>query len=231
MHILRKAARKYGDHGLAGITIALKHRHMPRIPAVQSNEYLGWLQFAVPGMLERGNVDCFDWAIRHLPSDAPIVEIGSFCGLSTNVMTYLKRHHGKTNRLITCDRWIFERRDKTAELDDSGVSFDDYREFVRETFLRNAHMFSRHDLPFTVELFSDEFFEAWTARDTMNDVFGRSIALGWLWRRHCRAASSARRSVRPWSGPSAGGRSAGALLQLAQPPAGVGLGGLGQVLR
>jgi hypothetical protein len=129
-------------------------------------------------MLERGNVDCFDWAIRHLPSDAPIVEIGSFCGLSTNVMTYLKRHHGKTNRLITCDRWIFERRDKTAELDDSGVSFDDYREFVRETFLRNAHMFSRHDLPFTVELFSDEFFEAWTARDTMNDVFGRSIALG-----------------------------------------------------
>jgi hypothetical protein len=39
-------------------------------------------------MLNAGNVECIDYAIGHLPSDAPMLEIGSWCGLSTNVISH-----------------------------------------------------------------------------------------------------------------------------------------------
>ena len=66
-----------------------------------TDEYVKWLCFANAGMLDRGNLYCFDLAIRNLPSDAPMVEIGSFCGLSTNLIAHYKYKHGKTNTLIT----------------------------------------------------------------------------------------------------------------------------------
>ncbi len=144
-----------------------------------SSEYINWLTFANPGMLDRGNIDCMDYAIRHLPGGAPIVEIGSFCGLSTNVLAYLKEKHNVRNALITCDRWIFEGAENGGPLGDSStVTHDDYRSFVRESFLRNVRMFSRADLPFTIELFSDEFFDAWAGNSRRRDVFGREVTLG-----------------------------------------------------
>src|SRR6516164_5638066 len=71
-------------------------------------EYVKWLCFANAGMLDRGNLYLMDYAINQLPSNAPIVEIGSFCGLSTNLLTHYKRKHKRTNRLVTCDKWDFE---------------------------------------------------------------------------------------------------------------------------
>jgi hypothetical protein len=148
------------------------------LPNVWS-EHLAWLSLANAGMLDRGNVACFDHAIKNLPSDAPIVEIGSFCGLSTNVLTYLKHVHGATNRLITCDKWVFEGSDDGEKLDDtSTVTHAAYRDFVKRTFRENVRMFSSDDLPFTVEMFSDEFFELWSHRERRSDVFGRELELG-----------------------------------------------------
>jgi len=110
-------------------------------------------------MLDKGNIDSMDYAIRNLPSAAPMIEIGSFCGLSTNVLTYLKEKRAARNRLITCDRWLFEGAANGEPLGDSTtVTHEEYRRFVKESFLRNVRLFSRYNLPFTVELFSDEFF-------------------------------------------------------------------------
>src|SRR5208337_4385692 len=75
------------------------------------DEYITWLSYANAGMLAAGNHYLFDHAIRHLPSAAPILEIGSFCGLSTNVISHLKRVHGVRNPLVTCDNWQFENVD------------------------------------------------------------------------------------------------------------------------
>jgi len=144
-----------------------------------STEYITWLSFANPGMLHRGNVDCMDYAIRHLPSRAPIMEIGSFCGLSTNVITHLKEKHNVSNPLVTCDKWIFEGAENGGPLGDSRtVMHDDYKKFVKDSFLRNVRMFSRADLPFTIELFSDDLFKAWAHGDLCKDVFGRETRLG-----------------------------------------------------
>ena len=157
-------------------------RVLPTQPAPQvidiSEDYTQWLCFANAGMLERGNLYCFDYAIRHLPSQAPIVEIGSFCGLSTNLLSYYKEKNHATNKLITADKWEFEGAQIGSCIGQSSIPFADYRAFVRETYLRNIRMFSRSDLPYTVEMLSDEFFEMWRRGDEVQDVLGRPIKLG-----------------------------------------------------
>lgn len=142
------------------------------------SDYLNWLSFANAGMLARGNVWCMDYAIRNLPSDAPLLEIGSFCGLSANVIAYLKQRHGRANALITCDRWEFEGAADGPLGDSATVTHADYRAFVKDAFIRNTRMFSRADLPYAIEAFSDELFAAWHAQELREDVFGRQIRLG-----------------------------------------------------
>jgi hypothetical protein len=143
-----------------------------------SDDYVKWLCFANAGMLQRGNLYCFDYALGRLPSGAPLVEVGSFCGLSTNLLTYYKQKHGVTSPLFTCDRWLFEGAEDSSKIGDSRLTHAEYRAFVRETYIRNVSTFSRDDPPFTIEMFSDEFFEAWRAGAEASDVLGRPVKLG-----------------------------------------------------
>lgn len=143
-----------------------------------SDEFTNWLCYANAGMLNRGNLLCFDYALANLPSEAPIIEIGSFCGLSTNLLGYFKRRHNRTNPLFTADRWQFEGADPGGAVGDSDVTHADYRRFVKESFCRNVRMFSSSDLPHTVEMLSDEFFAAWDGGERTSDVFDRPMTLG-----------------------------------------------------
>lgn len=143
-----------------------------------SDEFVDWLYFANPGMLHRGNLYCFDLALSHLPSDAAVLEIGSFCGLSTNVITHYLRRHGRNNPFFGCDPWQFEGSVRGGTLGESTIRHEEYRGFVRESFLRNVSFFSSGRLPHTVEMDSAEFFRAWAAGRTIVDVFGRRVQLG-----------------------------------------------------
>lgn len=144
-----------------------------------TDEYVKWVCFANAGMLDRGNLYCFDYAIGHLPSEAPILEIGSFCGLSVNLLAYYKSKRGARNLLITCDKWDFERNLNNGDrVGDSLLRHSEYREFVRETYIRNVRMFSREDLPYTIEGTSDEFFAAWRKGEIVPDILGRTVRLG-----------------------------------------------------
>lgn len=141
-----------------------------------TDEYVSWLTFANAGMLNKGNLLCFDYALRNLPSRNPIVEIGAFCGLSTNLLTYYKRRYGARNALFNCDAWRFEGA--AGKVGDSDLSHEDYRQFVRDSYLRNVRLFSRDDLPHTIETLSDEFFVAWAESRSTTDLFGRPVSLG-----------------------------------------------------
>ena len=143
-----------------------------------SNEYINWLCFANAGILERGNLYCFDHAIKNLPSDHPVVEIGAFCGLSTNILAYYLMKYHKDNKVITSDKWIFEGAEKGGTLGDSTILHSDYRLFVKESFIRNIKMFSAHNLPYAIEVISDEFFKLWDSNSTFIDILGREIKLG-----------------------------------------------------
>src|ERR1700733_9099878 len=72
-----------------------------------ADDFVSYLSFANAGMLNKGNLLCLDYAIRNLPSKSPILEIGSFCGLSANLINYYKLRHGVANQLFTCDDWVF----------------------------------------------------------------------------------------------------------------------------
>jgi hypothetical protein len=128
-------------------------------------------------MLEKGNVYLVDYAISRLSSDAPMLEIGSFCGLSANLLTYYKHKYGRSNPLFTCDKWEFENR-KGDCVGDSSISFEQYKEFVRDSYLRNIKAFSQGDFPFTVEALSVEFFHLWRENKATRDVFDRPVTLG-----------------------------------------------------
>jgi len=143
-----------------------------------SDEYTNWLSFAVPGMMNKGNLYCFEFAARHLPTNSPIVEIGSFCGLSTNLISYYLRKYNKTNRIISSDKWIFEGAERGGNLPATEISHAEYRNFIKQTYIRNIKMFSSHNLPFTIEEFSDDFFALWEKQSKVSDILGREISLG-----------------------------------------------------
>jgi len=143
-----------------------------------SDESVNWIIYANAGMLSRGNLYCFDYAIKNLPSEAPMVEIGSFAGLSTNLLNFYRRNHRKKNRLINCDKWEFQGADREKKIDGLPLSHLEYQTFLRDTYKRNIQMFSNDDLPYTVEMLSNDFFAAWKQKHATTDVFGRSIQLG-----------------------------------------------------
>jgi hypothetical protein len=181
MKMIKRGLGVYRVEGLTGVARRLLRRLADQGTPSRDfwSEYLRWLTYANSGMLSHGNVWCMNYAIRNLLSEAPILEIGSFCGLSTNVIAYLKEKNNVRNPLITCDKWIFEGAEGGGMLGDSqSVTHAEYKKLVKETFLRNVQTFSRSDLPFTIELFSDEFFSAWTTSQKLQDVFGREVKLG-----------------------------------------------------
>jgi len=165
---------------LAGRVLRKAARVIDPAPPIQilNDEYINWLCYANPGMLERGNLYLMDYAISHLPSAAPILEIGTFCGLSTNVLTHLKRKHGVKNPLVTCDKWEFENVNGRSNIANSPILFSEYKKFVKNSYIRNIQMFSPDDLPFTFEFTANEFFEEWKNGKTHPDVLGRMYTLG-----------------------------------------------------
>ena len=142
------------------------------------DEYLNWLTFANAGMLNPGNVYCMDYAIARIQSDNPLLEIGSFCGLSTNIMSYLLRKHSKTNKIITSDKWIFEGAESGGTLGHSPILHSQYRSFVMESFKRNVAFFGDTSSVHPIEAFSDEFFELCGERKVVSDLFGAKLRLG-----------------------------------------------------
>lgn len=143
------------------------------------NQYIDWLSLANAGMLHKGNLFCMDYAIKNLPTTNPIIEIGSFCGLSTNVISYLLRHYNLSNKFFNCDKWVFEGTETGGIIPQSiDVSFEDYNDFVKASYIRNINFFSNSNKPFTIEEYSDDFFSLWEQNILVKDIFNRNVKLG-----------------------------------------------------
>jgi hypothetical protein len=138
---------------------------------------MNWMRYIVPGMLDHGNIDLFNYCFKRLPSEAPIIEIGSFAGKSLNYIILLLRRGGRRNPVISVDEWKFECSESDDRID-GGRSFADYRAHVIETFRRNITLFSGDRMPHHIELSSDAFFAAWASREERTDFFGRPTRLG-----------------------------------------------------
>lgn len=151
---------------------------LPPQITLPADEFMQWLGFINPGMLHSGNPHLISHAIEHLPPGGAVVEIGSFAGLSINLIIYLMRKHMRDNPVYSVDPWHFEGARNSGLIPGSAVAFADYRAHVIDTFRRNVMLFSGDRLPQHIELESDVFFKLWNARDTVTDFFGRPTTLG-----------------------------------------------------
>ena len=144
------------------------------------DSFLIWLKFANAGMLHPGNIESMEFAVKSIPENTSIIEIGSFCGLSTNVIGFFKEVYKKKNALFCTDRWDFEGAEKKDSLigSSSYVTHRQYKEFVKNTFEQNVRMFSQYDLPYPIEMYSDDFFMNWSNKNNVHDIFKRDVKLG-----------------------------------------------------
>lgn len=146
---------------------------------LKSDDFIENLRKANAGMLLVGNIWCFDYAISHLPSDSPILEIGSFLGLSTNLIIYLKSKYQRKNKLICVDAWDFtEGKSQEKIADHPYLTHQDYSEYIKNNFVRNVLFFSKHDLPHAIQTTSDDLFQCWDRGNFVQDIFERQIQLG-----------------------------------------------------
>lgn len=141
------------------------------------NEYIQLLSDVVGGYLLPGNLRAFDCCVRNMPEEGSMLEIGSFMGLSTNILTYALFKFGRKNPFFSCDAWCFAGTEK-PKAGFFWTGSDDYRQWVKGTYERNMNLFSKDIQPFTIESFSGEFFEKWEKNETVTDVFGREVTMG-----------------------------------------------------
>lgn len=145
-----------------------------KIKLATPNTFISWMKLVNAGMLSEGNIYCMEYAIRNLVSTNPIIEIGAFCGLSTNVISFYLSINNRPNKLMTVDKWLFEGAENLSNT----ITIDRYREFVRETYIRNVSFFSQHTPPYTIEELSDDFFDLWCKSVQVTDIMGRQVQLG-----------------------------------------------------
>lgn len=145
-------------------------------PVPYQDDYIELMRRVNAGMLHQGNIACFDYAVSHLPSGHPIVEIGTFCGLSANVITYFKKIHQKNNLLVSTDK--LSQSSKKGIAGRSHMSYEDYWQYVRESLLRNTRFFSRDDPPYLLDQSSDDFFNLWQENCQLVDLTGKTLTLG-----------------------------------------------------
>jgi len=144
----------------------------------QGGEAATWMSFTLTGMFTLQDVYVLDEAVKRLPSNKPMVEIGSFCGRSTCFLTHLLERHDKPNQLYCSDKWHFEGYNAKGCVPGTRLPFSAFRKYVRGTFVNNLKTWHPKRLPHAVESTSDEFFTAWTKGAKARDVFGRACRLG-----------------------------------------------------
>jgi hypothetical protein len=157
-----------------------------RMKRIGPNDFIARLPSTVvgEGMLQEGNKYLFDYALRNLPEEGAVLEIGSFGGLSMNLILYLLKKQGKNPPVFSCDPWIYSGyHDQVPPFPDHidglpSVLRTDYMEYIRESFVRSVRLLHPDCLPYTVQTTSDSFFESWRENETLADVFGREVKTG-----------------------------------------------------
>lgn len=136
------------------------------------------------GMLPEENIFQMDYAIKNMPNEGSVIEIGIYGGLSTNVLLHLLSKNNKTNKLFNTDVWIYEgfydhkiSPPKTIDGRDD-VLREDYTRYIKEAYLSSIKTLSKNNSPHSFHLSSDDFFEAWNTNKKTTDLFEHETTLG-----------------------------------------------------
>ncbi len=139
-------------------------------PIILKEEPLERMRVSVPGWLDLGHVYSIDYAIKNLPTNDPILEIGTFAGLSTNVILYFLNKYNKANTYYTTDWYWGDITDK--DIITTIENPKDLSKFLKESFVRNVSFFSPNNKPLSSDLPSDDYFKAWDNNEELDNLFG-----------------------------------------------------------
>ena len=154
---------------------------------IESDDFIKRIRSLVigEGMLKEGNISLMDYAIKNLPEEGSVLEIGSYGGLSANLIIYLMQKHQKSNSFFTCDAWIYEGyKDHLQDGNDAYIDGRkdilraDYSVYLKNAFIHSVKFLSPQNLPFSFHMYSDLFFENWNNHNNDVDIFGRQVSLG-----------------------------------------------------
>lgn len=134
------------------------------------------------GMLHEGNIFLMDHAIQNMPAAKYVLEIGSWGGLSTNMLLHFMRKHDRKEQFLGCDPWLYQYNEQEAEHEfgidgRDDISRMEYMAYIRKGFMDSVRLFNKDRLPFTVPLKSDDFFDSFDKKAALTDVFGRTSIL------------------------------------------------------
>lgn len=135
------------------------------------------------GMLHEGNIYLMGYAIKNMPNDGMVFEIGSYAGLSTNVMLHLLKTYNKEHVFIGCDAWVYEGVDDNSgtiknHIDGkTNVTRADYNLYIKTAFINAVNLLHPTKKPFTCHLTSDAFFKIWNSDGEFTDVFDRTFRI------------------------------------------------------
>jgi hypothetical protein len=155
------------------------------IKKIEEDNYIKRLPSSVigQGMLHEGNIYLIDFAIRNMPSDGYVIEIGSYGGLSTNLILHLLNKHNKNNLLLGCDAWQYEgyndfKGTKANYIDgNTKISRKEYMNYIKEAFINTTKFLNPNSLPYICHLNSNDFFMRWGNKESLTDVFGRKFSI------------------------------------------------------
>ncbi len=154
---------------------------------VESDDFIKRIRSLVigEGMLNEGNIGLIDFAIKNMPTEGNVLEIGSYGGLSANLIIHLMRKHHKNNSFFTCDAWIYEGyKDDLQKMTHSHIDGRDdilrseYSVYMKNAFINSIRFLSPQNLPFSFHQYSNSFFDSWNENKSEVDIFGRTVSLG-----------------------------------------------------
>ncbi len=155
------------------------------IKKIEKDDFISRLRSSVigEGMLHEGNIYLMDYAIKNMPENGIVMEIGCYGGLSTNLMLHLLNKHQKKNEFFGCDAWIYEGYNDYKGIIENhmdgrnDIDRKEYMNHIKNSFITSTQFLHSKKLPFTCHLTSDVFFEKWNKNEEFNDVFNRAFVI------------------------------------------------------
>lgn len=159
--------------------------HKYRTKTIPKDDFMKRLPSSVigQGMLHEGNLHLINHAIKNMPDEGYVMEIGVYGGFSTNLILHLLKKHHRPHQIVGCDAWIYEgfhdhREVTNLHIDGrKDVERTAFMDYIKNAYINSLRLLSPERLPYTCHLKSDEFFHKWNTQTRLTDVFERSFHL------------------------------------------------------
>jgi hypothetical protein len=144
---------------------------------ILDDPFIHWIRNGISGWCPDTNIKIIDECMRHLKAGA-VVEIGSFCGLSTSIIAHCLRRYQKQNVLYSVDDWVFEGYFDCSGTISGAFTADDWMEYTQAAFKSAVKLTTKNINHSHIQKNSNNFFEAWHAEAVVNDLQGNNQPLG-----------------------------------------------------